>query len=92
VAEPVEATTIGDFFPKWAYLKPLMAKCFVKRRDCLLLYDIEGSLSLGNIENTSLETSLKSKKRKLIMKYPWLFERCRKCRGVLIFQKDKSAY
>jgi MoaA/NifB/PqqE/SkfB family radical SAM enzyme len=51
--------------------------------------DIEGKLSLGNISDISIEEAAKSKKRKLVMKYPMLFETCRKCKGRLVFQKYK---
>jgi MoaA/NifB/PqqE/SkfB family radical SAM enzyme len=52
--------------------------------------DIEGSLSLGNIETTALEDAAKSKKRSLVMKHPLLFETCRKCKGRLVFQKRRK--
>jgi len=52
--------------------------------------DIEGTLSFGNIEHTTLEEAVKSKKRNLIMKFPWLFKTCRKCKGVLVFKKIKN--
>lgn len=49
--------------------------------------DAEGELSLGNIASISLEEAAKSKKRALVMKYPFLFETCRKCKGRLVFKK-----
>jgi radical SAM protein with 4Fe4S-binding SPASM domain len=50
--------------------------------------DIEGKLSLGNINDISLKEAAKSKKRALVMKYPMLFETCRKCKGRLVFQRN----
>ena len=69
--------------------------CWAVRTPCVLsngeitccCVDIEGDLSLGNIEHTSLEEAAKSPKRTFVMKHPFFFEICRKCKGRLVFQK-----
>jgi uncharacterized HAD superfamily protein len=76
-------------FPCWSVQTP----CVLSNGEitCCCI-DIEGTLSLGNIETTSLEEAAKSKKRALVMKFPLLFETCRKCKGRLMFQKQKPAH
>jgi organic radical activating enzyme len=70
-------------FPCWSVQTP----CVLSNGEitCCCV-DIEGELSLGNIETISLEEAAKSKKRSIVMKYPMLFETCRKCKGRLVFK------
>ncbi|MDR1149727.1 MAG: radical SAM protein [Spirochaetaceae bacterium] len=74
-------------FPCWSVQTP----CVLSNGEitCCCV-DIEGALSLGNIEIVSLEEAAKSKKRSIAMKHPILFETCRKCKGRLAFQKIKK--
>jgi MoaA/NifB/PqqE/SkfB family radical SAM enzyme len=71
-------------FPCWSVKTP----CVLSNGEitCCCV-DIEGALSLGNIGTISLEEAVKSKKRAIVMKFPLLFETCRKCKGRLVFKK-----
>ncbi|MDR0553439.1 MAG: radical SAM protein [Treponema sp.] len=73
-------------FPCWSVQTP----CVLSNGEitCCCI-DIEGTLSLGNIETISLEEAAQSKKRAMVMKFPLLFETCRKCKGRLVFQKKE---
>ena len=70
--------------------------CWAVRTPCVLsngeitccCVDIEGGLSLGNIEHTTLAEAARSKKRAFVMKHPFLFEICRKCKGRLVFKQQ----
>ena len=83
---PYIIKNIPQFFP---------IPCWAVRTPCVLsngeitccCVDIEGGLSLGNIERTTLAEAAQSRKRAFVMKHPFLFEICRKCKGRLVFQK-----
>jgi radical SAM protein with 4Fe4S-binding SPASM domain len=79
-------TNIQNFFPRPcpAGLYPSVLSNGEITCCCL---DTEGTLSLGNIENTTLEQALSSKKRMQVFKHPERFQTCRKCRGWLVFFK-----
>ncbi|MDR1159417.1 MAG: radical SAM protein [Syntrophomonadaceae bacterium] len=49
--------------------------------------DVEGELSLGNIENISLLDAIASPLRNLVHQHPDYFSTCRRCRGELVFAK-----
>jgi MoaA/NifB/PqqE/SkfB family radical SAM enzyme len=75
--------------------RPVPIPCWSVKVPCVLsngeitccCVDIEGELSLGNIENMTIQEAASSKKRDLVMRHPELFKTCRKCRGMLLFKK-----
>jgi MoaA/NifB/PqqE/SkfB family radical SAM enzyme len=77
--------------------RPVPVPCWSVRVPCVLsngeivpcCVDTEGSMSLGNIKDMTLQEAASSKKRNLVMKHPELFATCRKCRGALSFKEKR---
>jgi MoaA/NifB/PqqE/SkfB family radical SAM enzyme len=83
---PYRIRNISQLFPIpcWSVKTP----CVLSNGEIICCcVDTEGALSLGNIGSISLEDAVNCKKRELVMKYPFLFETCRKCKGRLVFEK-----